>query len=91
MCLPDDRVQWFRQRAAKERWQEELELLEEELRRLIRAFTNLEGAWRDVHSLEEAAGRKAFAAFKANEFKDLAQDVRVRYIRLGLPLVAVCI
>lgn len=88
MSPPDDRVQWFRQRAAKERWQEELELLEEELRRLIRGFTKLGDAWRSIHSLEEAAGRKAFAACKANEFMNLAQDVRVRYIRLGLPLVA---
>jgi hypothetical protein len=40
-----DRVQWFRAQADMERWQEEVEILEEEFRRAIRGFEKMEQVW----------------------------------------------
>lgn len=66
------------------RWGEEVEILEEELRRLIRAFVAMDRIWCSISQSEQAPGRAAFAARKAQEYSYLASDARIRYARLGL-------
>ncbi|KAG6848674.1 hypothetical protein H0H93_014968 [Arthromyces matolae] len=43
-----EKVQWFRARADMERWVEEVELLEEEFRRLIRSCRRMREVWTDL-------------------------------------------
>ena len=83
----DSRVTWFRQRAARDRWTEEVSILEEELRRLTRGFKTLVETWsslEDKYAQEGRKGKAAYAARKASLYKDLA--VNAYNIGVGLEL-----
>lgn len=80
----DDRVQWFRMRAAVVRWKEEEELLEEELRRLIRGFTFMARVWGDIRGSETQGGRVAFASRQSFIYSSMAKNARSFHDRLRL-------
>lgn len=80
----DDRVQWFRMRAARDRWQEEVELVEEELRRLIRSFISMGRVWAAVHSTEKSDASASFAARKNKEYVTMALSAMERLVKLGV-------
>lgn len=42
---PDDRVQWFRARAVRDRYKEEIAIVKEEHRRFVRSCVALNSAW----------------------------------------------
>lgn len=76
-----ERVRWFRTRAALERRQEELEILDEEFRRTHLSFTKMNTIWKRIgerqfllrkvdHRL--ASGYKAFACRQAAMYAKLA-------------------
>ena len=46
--LTAEKVQWFRAQADTERWVEEVDLLEEEFRRLIRSCNKMEAVWLEL-------------------------------------------
>lgn len=84
------RVLWFHTRAVRDRWCEEGELLEEELRRLSRAFNYLVCAWSTCAKDEvnsRKPGRIAFAMSKANQYSSLAKDCEAKMNRFDVPLV----
>lgn len=69
LLIIEHRVQWIRQRAARDRYLEEIELLEEELRRLIRGFGKLRDVWDQLSLRYRNENRPSFAAFAARKRK----------------------
>ncbi|KAI0323993.1 hypothetical protein GY45DRAFT_1263709 [Cubamyces sp. BRFM 1775] len=57
------RVHWFRSSALKKRWQEEVALLEEEMRRSIRFFDHLRRKWLGTVATRTEAGEAGAAAY----------------------------
>ena len=56
------KVHWFRRSALKMRWQEQILLVEEEMRRILRFFRYHEDLWKSrVTSGRETAGAIAYA------------------------------
>lgn len=89
VCL-ENRVQWIRQRAARDRYKEEVELLEEELRRLIRGFARLRDIWGTLSAQELAKAspsRSAFAARKQKLYVLAYQKARAIAVDMGLTSV----
>ena len=66
-----------------ERWREEVELLEEELLRLVDGYSMLSGLWGDVCAGEQG-GRKAFAARKGSDYLDHLKKTIKHVEDLGL-------
>lgn len=80
-------MQWYRQWAARDRWREEVNLLEEELKRLVRGFSAMAKAWSQLSEdavLGGKPGRAAFAAGKEISYKIACFDAWLIHERLGL-------
>lgn len=60
--LSVSRVQWFRLSAKATRWREEVEIVEEEMRRTQRFFYNLHSSW---HSKSQIAGGEIISRGRA--------------------------
>ena len=69
----DSRVKWFRARADRDRWQEDVEILEEELKRIQRGFTAYSDLWTQVAS-QESEGKAAYAYRKAAMYRVMAAN-----------------
>lgn len=83
----DNRVQWIRQRAARDRYKEEIELLEEELRRLIRGFKRLGEIWSAISVRELNKGqhfRSAFAARKQKTYLAACLNAQLVASKMGV-------
>ena len=61
--LPARRVHWFRSSAQFRRWKEELEILEEEMKRTVRFFMYWERKWLDIARSRDAEGEDGAAAY----------------------------
>lgn len=68
-----------------QRWEEERELLEEELRRLYVGYVRLASQWDDLHERETSRGIMAFAALRVREYSDQADTVLRHAKDLELP------
>ena len=76
-CILEMRVDWFRARAIRDRWCEEAELLEEELRRLARGFEYMRKVWGQLaaEALEQhCSANAAFASGKEATYLALADN-----------------
>jgi hypothetical protein len=75
-----DRVQWFRDKAQMEHWEDELEITEEEFRRTIRAYATMSEMWT---SLADHPGPvKGFAAYafkQADMYREMSDDCRKKF------------
>ncbi|KLO05566.1 hypothetical protein SCHPADRAFT_946616 [Schizopora paradoxa] len=75
----DDRVHWFRARAARDRCREEVLIAEEDFRRYVRACVKLEQAWErvavDKRAIEQY-GASAYASRNADIYRKLAVRAR---------------
>ena len=72
----DMKVGWFRYRAARSRWTEEVVILEEEMRCLTRGFLSFCDAWSTLaekHLVMGRAGAAAYASKKSNMYEELAR------------------
>ncbi|KAJ3558488.1 hypothetical protein NP233_g11498 [Leucocoprinus birnbaumii] len=69
-----ERVRWFRERAAVERLQEELEILEEEFRRVHRSFTRMNEVWTILATHSKSAGLSAYAPRQAHTHAPSAKE-----------------
>jgi hypothetical protein len=94
-----DRVQWFRAQADSdmERWQEEVEILEEEFRRAIRGFEKMEQVWSslamskgpDSEAAESdfdsrvAKGKMAYGKKKAAMYGRMAKEAHMVFLSIG--------
>lgn len=80
-------MQWYRQWAARDRWREEVDILEEEIKRLVRGFSAMAKAWRQLSKdavLDGKPGRAAFAAGKEISYKIACFDAWLIHKSLGL-------
>jgi hypothetical protein len=68
-----------------ERWQEEVELLEEEFRRLARGCDRMAEVWRGLVAPEDVvnAGLTAYAYEKSAMYSAMADEARTLFIRSG--------
>ncbi|KAF8520555.1 hypothetical protein JB92DRAFT_2786172 [Gautieria morchelliformis] len=78
-----DWVQWFRARAHRDRWREEVEILEEEFRRTYRSFTRMCEVWKVLaagcdHS-HAGVGRRAYAHEQADMYEGMAAECQQKY------------
>lgn len=81
----DDRVQWFRQRAAMKSWADEVEILSVDLERTVDSCENLAVVWSNIQGSEKA-GRAAFAAQKCSEYTSYAKEAQTRRLRLDIEI-----
>lgn len=61
--VSDDRVAWFRSRALRDRWKEEVAILRAEMERTIRGFDGMSKMWSQMAADAMAGGRKGAAAY----------------------------
>ncbi|PBK58531.1 hypothetical protein ARMSODRAFT_842227, partial [Armillaria solidipes] len=75
------KVQWFRARADMDRWIEEVEILEEEFRRFIRACDKMSQVWKDLSEdrpqhYSPVSGHRVYAMEKSTMYWTMAQRAR---------------
>lgn len=82
----DDRVQWFRARAVRDRYKEEIAIVKEEHRRFVRSCVALNSAWlaiaqepahecNELPNIPTSAGTAAYAHRTASMFFQLGSEV----------------
>ena len=71
-----DSVQWHRARALVERWDEDVETIEEEFRRTIWSFLVMSQTWLGLGQHFELSGHRAYALEKSATYSRMAQESR---------------
>jgi hypothetical protein len=67
-----------------ERWEEEIEILEEEFRRTVRSFEHMAEAWGVLAMTPNAAvGYSAYAFEHSQMYRDMAEDCRRKFGAAG--------
>jgi hypothetical protein len=78
-----DRVRWFRARANRDRWREEVEILEEEFRSTYRSFTRMSEVWEQLatrcETSLEGRGRRAYAYRQVLMYDEMARTCQGHY------------
>lgn len=78
-----DRVKWFRDRADRDRFREEMEILEAEFERTIISFRRMASSWLKLADQQldcQHPGAAAYAHRKVAMYNALAHDCEVTYI-----------
>ncbi|TDL13796.1 hypothetical protein BD410DRAFT_846611 [Rickenella mellea] len=84
--LDAERVRWFREKADRDRWQEEVDILEEEFRRTIRSFQKMSATWDKLADQNsEKGGYVAYARRQAAMFKKMEVDCSNRFTKAAGP------
>ena len=79
-----DRVQWFRDRAQMQCWEEEVEILEEEFCRTIRSFDRMAEMWTQLANTPiTAMGYAPYTFRHAQMYHDMAEDCRRKFKAAG--------
>ncbi|KAJ7048986.1 hypothetical protein C8F01DRAFT_966580, partial [Mycena amicta] len=79
------RVQWAKTLARRDRWMEEVKLLQEEMRRVLRSLETVQSEWRERASVSRevdgqlAAGLKAYALRQAAVHQRIAASFRAKW------------
>lgn len=70
-----DRVQWFREQAARDRLREEKEILEEEIRRVVTSFDTMADTWNQLALRKgpKQAGAMAYAFKQSHMYSKMAE------------------
>jgi len=74
-----DRVKWFRDRAARDRAREEMEILKAEFDRTKRSFTRMSDVWTMLAKDANFNSSAAYAHKQASLYCALAEDCRTMY------------
>ncbi|KAJ6624330.1 hypothetical protein B0H10DRAFT_1943231 [Mycena sp. CBHHK59/15] len=74
-----NRVKWFRERALRDRAQEEKEMLEQEFERTITWFSKTADVWEKLAAKTEGAGAKAYAHKQARMYHKLSDNCSAEY------------
>jgi hypothetical protein len=69
-----DRVKWFRERADRDRFREEVQILEAEFERAIISFRRMSDVWTQLTSKVATPGSAAYAHRKAIMYRGLEED-----------------
>ncbi|KAI5115824.1 hypothetical protein M0805_007255 [Coniferiporia weirii] len=83
----DDRVHWFRLRASRDWWIEEVMILEEELRRLTCGLNAMADTWKNLSKNQDCSGdlgSSAYAARKSAIYRVMSEDACKCLVNLGL-------
>lgn len=67
IALPVYRVNWLRAKAAKDRWTEELELVEAEFQWTVNFFQTKAGSWEALRNSSEEEGRAGGVCYAARQ------------------------
>jgi len=79
-----DHVQWFRDRAQMQRWEEEIEILEEEFCRTVRSFERMAQVWTQLaKNLGTGPGYAQYAFEHARMYHEMAEDARAKFKSAG--------
>jgi hypothetical protein len=79
-----ERVQWLREKAKTQRWEEEIEILEEEFRRTIRSFERMAEVWALLAKAPNLAlGASAYALKQAHMYGEMAENCREKFLVAG--------
>jgi hypothetical protein len=78
-----ERVKWFRDRANRDRFKEEKEILEAEFRRTIENRARLADAWSELATrhASERPGAAAYASQQSSMYSMLGEDCQILYKR----------
>ena len=79
-----DRVRWFRAKAEAERYKEEIEILEEEIRRTFTSFSRLRTVWEALAHGPHKSGYSSYAYKIAASWGKLADDMSSRWHGLSV-------
>jgi hypothetical protein len=76
-------VKWFRDRATRDRFKEEKEILEAEFERTIQSRSRLADTWSQLatNHASERPGAAAYASQQSSMYSELGDDCRVLYKR----------
>jgi hypothetical protein len=74
-----DRVKWFRDRADRDRFREEVEILEAEFERTMVSFNRMSDVWTELASRATGPGSAAYAQRKAVMYRGLAEECKQVY------------
>ena len=76
-------MQWFRDRAQMLRWQEEIEIIEEEFRRTIRTYEHMADLWTTLATSHDVGGYSAYAFKQAHMYCQMASDCHTKFTAVG--------
>lgn len=74
-----DRVKWFRDRADRDRFREEVEILEAEFERTVLSHTRMADVWTQLADASSGPGAEAYAHKKACMYRGLANECSEAY------------
>lgn len=74
-----DRVKWFRDRADRDRFREEVEILEAEFQRTVISFGRMSEVWSQMATDATGPGSAAYAHRKAAMYKGLEEECKQAY------------
>jgi hypothetical protein len=80
--LSGNSVQWHRAKALAERWEEELETVEEEFRRTARGFDRMGEVWAMLGT-SHTGGHQAYAMQKSSAYHRMAEEAKDRFAAAG--------
>ena len=78
-----DSIQWHRARVLVERWDEDVETIEEEFRRTIRSFLKMSETWLALTQHSEPSGHRAYALEKSAAYSHMAKESRTSFEMAG--------
>jgi DNA-binding GntR family transcriptional regulator len=74
-----DRVKWFRDRADRDRFREEVQILDAEFKRTIISFSRMSHVWNELAIKASSPGSAAYARKKAIMYRGLEEDCAQAY------------
>lgn len=78
---PVQRVNWLRQRAKTDRWDEQYELVQEEMKQTVRSFEWKVRMWQTLSVGTVTNGQRAYARRQAHVWQSLADEARREFAR----------
>ena len=87
MCIyAEDRVLWFRCRASRDRWKEEVVLIQEEFNRLLKGLKAMSDVW-SICSLSSRQGAAAYESRRSHTFQSMYEQASVLFQKSIEPYV----
>ena len=75
ICSPGNKVEWFRAKIDLQQWKEELEILDEELKRTARWFATMSKIWREkAMESRQGSGFSEYAYHKSDMFSRRSKE-----------------
>jgi hypothetical protein len=79
-----DQVKWFRDRADRDRFREEVQILDAEFKRTIVSFSRMSQVWIELSDKAVDPGNAAYACKKAAMYRGLEEECEQAYAAVCL-------